>query len=161
MLVQVEQNHLTLPQLVVCNKLSPPSPIQCTLLAPLVTLHSVCMFVCLECQPISRQVVEMNPFIAWHNLFVFGSFTSMSLTGTHYSYLPLISKCAQICPSAVRCTYRNVLPCCFRPVKVGWLVSGRFFDNLAPVSLCLLRMGPTPIVLVKNLSLTHFHVGPG
>ena len=33
--------------------------------------------------------------------------------------LPLISKPAQICPSAVRCTYRNALLCRYRPVKAG------------------------------------------
>ena len=36
-----------------------------------------------------------------------------------FSDLPLISKPAQICPSAVRCTYRNALLCRYRPVKAG------------------------------------------
>ena len=69
-----------------------------------------------------------------------GTFTFVPLTRTHYSNLSLISKHAQICPSAVKCTYRNALPCRFRPVKAVWPLTGRSFDIFAPPSL---QVGPT------------------
>ena len=50
------------------------------------------------------------------NIIVFFS-TFVPLTRTHYSYLPLISKHAQIYPSIVSCTHRNVFPCRYRLVK--------------------------------------------
>ena len=52
--------------------------------------------------------------------FFLGTIPFLPLTGTHYSNLPLISMCAQICPSAVSCPQRNVLLRCYRPVKQLW-----------------------------------------
>ena len=79
----------------------------------------------------------LNNSACWEaTQFYFGSFTSVSLTRTHYSNLPLIQKPAQKCPSAVMCTYRNALPLCFRPVKGVWPSNWRFLDNL-PLPPCV------------------------
>ena len=75
-------------------------------------------------------------------MLIKGSFAFLSLTRTTYSDLPLISKPTQIFPSAVMCTYRNDLPCHYRPVKELWPFLGRFLDIFAPLWLSHLHARP-------------------
>ena len=53
----------------------------------------------------------------------------------HLLRLPLISKHAQICPSAVKWRYRNAFPFCFHPVKWVWPSTRRFFWTICPYPL--------------------------